>query len=251
MSIRNALVLDHFYIGVSDEQFQMLLPLADSLKSCFNKHVKSGDDSWEGIYLSSRTGAYFEILRERRSESLGLAFSAYRPQYCDVMQIKDELKDLDWKSYQRNWEDNSPWFDSLSLGSYCDVQETFFNAWLMQYHFNPRPVDSLVPLSVRAVDRFQTIDLELGKRHLDEVRKLSSWFPGVLKFENDNICFRLPDRDGSTFEVNVKLVDADVRFRFKSLKMRRNPEESVHSMSLGDFVFSVEGDVMVLKMVGT
>ncbi len=244
MAVRNRLVLDHFYIGLDDDAFEKLLPLTQLFKNCEHSKVTSGAESWEGIYLQSRTGAYFEIVRDREVHGLGLALSAAKPQYTDTRKIVEELPELPWKTGTRVDEGGAPWFDWITLSDYLDIHATFFNAWIMNYRFNHR--DSSHTVSPCSVDRFKEIHLDLGRDNVSEVERLSSWLPGTREIKENLIQFELPDREGSSFIVFIHLVDGKSQFRFKSLDLALAHGQNVESKKLGTFLLEQHGDAIRL-----
>jgi len=73
MGVKESLVLDHFYISASREEFSLLTELKNILGATTHSKMVTPDDSWEGIYVGCRTRVYFEILNERRQGATGAA----------------------------------------------------------------------------------------------------------------------------------------------------------------------------------
>ena len=133
MPVLNSLVLDHFYIALSNEQVEKLTPLFNDLGGSYQS-TQSGKDSWSGLYLHSRLRDYFEVLEQRRLGCLGIALSAVNVTSVDSSKIMTEQPSLPWKKGRRVIEDNQPWFDWYSLVEYENTYSTFFNVWIMDYH---------------------------------------------------------------------------------------------------------------------
>src|SRR5258708_7572626 len=97
MSVRENLILDHFYIGLPPQEFEKLAPLTTLLTNCSRKKVQSGDESWEGIYTLSQACSYFEIVNDANVHGLGLAFSLLENQNAQTSNIVEEIPNLRWK----------------------------------------------------------------------------------------------------------------------------------------------------------
>ncbi|HVK62437.1 MAG TPA: hypothetical protein VM432_12845, partial [Bdellovibrionales bacterium] len=132
MSIKNHLVLDHFYIDLEDGEFQFLTKMGSILKNCVHSVVKTDSDHWEGIHLMSRTQSYFEILREYTNGMFGLCLSPMRIQYADARTIQSE-EPGPWFTGHRNSSDGQPWFDWMSREDIMKP-DSFVAIWAMQYH---------------------------------------------------------------------------------------------------------------------
>ncbi len=94
--IHSSLVLDHFFLSFSEDDFNELHHLLGSLKEVEHRATRSGDDQWEGLYLRSSIGSYFEALKGEEY-SLGIAFSPWRMSYVDASLIVKEMPKIKWK----------------------------------------------------------------------------------------------------------------------------------------------------------
>ncbi len=236
---RTHLVLDHFYISLEPNDFLPFIETANFFSRCEHIHVKSSDDAWEGVYLSSKTGAYFEVLNERRLGGLGIAFRSKSQNEWNIRNILKELPLLKWKFGTRSTAKGDPWFDWVSLGDYLDVYKTWFNTWMMHYYPSDKPKDE--NSSVFSVSRFLALEMIVGRDHLSLIQELSSWFPGGKKFLDDQIVFSLTDRDGSLFEIYLKLKDGADRFQFKRLSFVLEDGSTLENRSFGRIRFHREG----------
>ena len=112
MSMREYLQLDHFYIDVNEEDFQALKVLLDVFKSDIRHvEVKSATGQWEGLYLRTRLGTYFEILRTINPEALGIAFRTSDPISLPAARVIADIP-VEWKSSTTNYPDGQHWFDA-------------------------------------------------------------------------------------------------------------------------------------------
>jgi|GEM_PF-6103444 len=245
MTIRDSLVLDHFYINASNEDFDALLKMKDFIQNGFRHSVvKTDNDQWEGIYLRSRAGSYFEILRNRRPNSLGLAFQTFDPMSLDASEIMSELP-LDWNVFSRSFPDGQNWFDSISTMEDPASLGNYFSPWIMKYYIRKAKPQAVI--APRSIDRFPSIEMTLGRAHLEHVRSLSEWFPGVREFNADFIHFQYPDRDGWSFDVRIHLVDGDQRFEFKTAVIEMYEAfPDFKPLKLGSFVLSRSERSLVL-----
>lgn len=217
--------LDHFYIGVSSFEFQPLLPIANALQGCQHLVVQSGNDSWEGIYLFSNAGPYFEILNERRNQGLGIAFCTT----SETRQIIARMSDLPWKSGTRHRANGSPWFDWLSLGEYLNVKETWFNAWIMRYCESSKPRTA----PAFSIKRFLSLKMSLGNERLDEMKSLARWFPEPFEMENSRVTVFIADRSGDRLKIEIQLVTGNEKFTFHSIDFELNDGVNVSQQDFG------------------
>lgn len=233
-SIRERLALDHFYISVTSEELAALSTMTSRLRDSLHSRVVSGADHWEGIYISSRIGDYFEIVLDPRASSLGLAFSPLKPQYTDARKIAEEFPALDWKKGARLTETKQPWFDWLSLSDDSDPIIAAVNAWVMHFHFSHWEQNRM-PSGPRVIDRFNRIDLNMGRDRVPDLRAKIPWLPGSQNWRNAQAALSLPLRDGHRFEVGITLIDGDAPLSFRSLEMEITRGEDVEPGEFGAF----------------
>lgn len=247
MGVKESLVLDHFYISASTEDFAKLVELKNILGATNHSKVVTTDDSWEGIYAGCRTRVYFEVLNARRPGGFGLCFSPYNPIYVDANKIREELSHLPWQHGRRDTEAGGPWYDWMATCDYRDTEKTVFNAWIMRYYLQHK--DWKIPIPKPSVDRYRSVRMSLGRSHLEDVKTAASWFPGDAKFSEKEISFRIPDRDGSDFSVQIDLVPGNSHFEFREMKFRlADPSvgKVLTSRDFGSYRFEVEGESAVL-----
>lgn len=246
-SIRERLALDHFYIPATSEELAALSKMTSTLRDASHSKVVSGDDHWEGIYLSSRIGDYLEIVQYPRASDLGLAFSPAKPQYTDARLIAEEFPQLAWKRGSRLTETSAPWFDWLSLSDEDDPVIPPLNAWVMHYHFSHWP-NSRMPSGPRIIDRFKKIDLTMGRDHLPALKALIPWLPGTQTWHGDRTTLTLPQRDGHEFTVRIDLQNGNGRLSFRSVEMEITRGQDVTPGTYGAFaLLRSDGHTAVLK----
>lgn len=242
MPIRNGLCMDHIYAGVDDDAF---LPLAQWIENIpGGKHdlVKSGDQSWEGIYVGTRTNAYFEMLRKRESGGIGFAFSAVKPSALDGREIVNEFPDLNWKKGSRVTAEGKPWFDWFSLCDYEDM-EPFppCNVWLMHYHMNHYDWPARRPKTIfDAITEMAVVGCQEMRQ---EIARVIPWTPIRIEEGADENIYYLPDRDESELRVRVRFEDFKLEvgneFRFKHIEFRLAPDASTPPPPPSPWVMSV------------
>ena len=218
-SVRERLTLDHFYIPVTPAELSELSKFPTLARDAVHSRVVSGKDHWEGVYISARTGDYFEIVHYPRASALGLAFSPAKPQYTDARKITKEFSELDWKTGTRLTEKNQPWFDWLSLNEdSAGAVVPPVNAWIMHYHFS-HWAQSRMPSGPKVIDRFKRIKLTVGKSQVSAMRALLPWLPGTQNWGSKRALLRLPLRDGHEFEVDIAIKNGNEPLAFRSLEM--------------------------------
>lgn len=211
--ITEYLALDHFYVAMDLKSVRTLSVMTKKLRGCTHKLVKSGDDTWEGVYLHSRTGAYFELVHAKSTVACGLAMSARLVQYCDIRKIRRQFPKLKWLLGHRIFKKNQPWFDYLSIKN---KNNSGMYAWLMHYHFFHRPRRTFYGLSV---DRFVKLKLILGKNNLNDLKTHIAWVPKQKIYSSSKVKIIIPDREFSEFIVDIKLVSGDQMLTFDSLEI--------------------------------
>ncbi len=222
MPVRNGLCLDHIYVGVSDEIFLPLVEWIKNVSGANHSVVHSGDDHWEGIYIKTRTDAYVELLRERRPNTIGVAFSAVAPAYLDGRKITDEFPDLPWKKGTRVTDKGEPWFDWVSLCDYQNLDPSPpCNVWLMHYHHNHRDWKTRrKPTSIAAISEMA---VEAGEDMREEMSHVLQWTPTRIEKGNGETVFMIPDRDEEDMRLRVRFIGAGKRFILRHIEFRLAP----------------------------
>jgi hypothetical protein len=218
MTIRNGLVLDHFYFCFDDKAFADLVDIFGSLPGSKHSKVKSGSDSWEGLYLRMRTGSYIELLKDRRMNGFGVAISAARLHLLNPTRLRDEFPNLNWENGQRVNADGNPWFDWLSLCKYTNHSEIYFNAWLMHYHSNH--VTPVQKIDRSFFDSVLAVKIACNPSMPSLISEQGFWIPGNHDFSNaasGNL--KVPDRDGSEVHFSWNSDQSTTGFKIKSMQL--------------------------------
>jgi hypothetical protein len=213
----NGLVLDHFYFTLNDEEFEDFKNIFSELPGVAHQTTHSGDQSWEGVYMRTRTGSYLEFVKENKTKGFGLAISAARLPYLNSMLMREEHPNANWKQGQRITSEGKPWFDWLTLCDYTNHSEIFFNAWLMQYHQNHKVPAQKFERPI--VDSAVKVEIECHPSMVELVKTQGFWLPGKANFALKESKFNLliPDRDGSDIEFDFAINEKATGFRLKKM----------------------------------
>lgn len=245
--IRKRLVLDHFYLGFNTEEINDLKKITKIFKRCNHSKVKSGKDAWEGVYLYSNIGSYFEMILDKEKYGFGIATSGQPVQYVDVTKIIEKLPNLPWtKGKRKLGETKKTWFEWISLKPFKHKSEySPFYTWLMRYY--------LVDWSIKdrkieqcSIDRFLSLKIEVGKDHIDYIKYHSQWLPGKATVNRTSVEIIIPNRDFGEFKINIKLVPGDMKPKFRSLTMQICPGKSIKLVSLKHFKFKQSSNTVIL-----
>jgi len=248
MGVRESLVLDHFYLGLAEADFDRLIQLKDLLGATSHAKVVTKGDAWEGVYVGCRTRTYFEVLRDRRHGGFGICLSPYNLLSVDANRIREDLPEFPWRHGTRVADDGQPWYDWLATCDYLDHRNTVFNAWIMKYHQSHR--DWTRPIPRPSVDRFERVHLRVGRDHRAAIELTSAWFPGQRLISEEGARFDFPDREGSPFSVRIDFVPGNDRFELVGLELRlADPAagERLQTADLGAFTFDVAGERAVFR----
>lgn len=249
MGVRESLALDHFYLGIGAEDFESLIQLKDLLGATSHSKVVTTNDSWEGVYIGSRSKAYLEFLRDRRHGGAGFCLSPHNPFYVDANKIREDLKEIPWRHGTRVADDGQPWYDWIATCDYLDHRNTVFNAWIMKYH--PTHHDVTRPIPTPSVDRFDSIQLRVGESYRAAIEEASVWFPGKRAIDGRGARFDLQQREGSPFTVEIKFIPGDTRFELESIRLRlvdASIGKKLQNANLGAFQVGMEAETAVFRM---
>jgi hypothetical protein len=236
-SIRERLLLDHFYIPATAEELAGLAPIVSRFRGAVHQRVVSGDDHWEGVYIGCRLGVYLEAVVYPGASNLGLAFSPAQPQYTDAGLIVDEFPELPWKKGTRLHPDRKPWFDWISLVDADPPVPPPVNAWVMRYHFTHMR-EWRVTTGPRTVDRFKTIRLDAGAESIPEIRAPLPWLPGTQVWEKGRALLSVPLSDGHEFRAEISIAPGKAPLTFRSLEMEITGGQDVEPGTFGRFSLS-------------
>lgn len=214
MSVLNALALDHFYISLSEKQISILKDLTEKLNGSYSK-VQSGQDSWEGLYTSSRIGDYVEFLQSRKSGGFGIALSAQHLAYTNVKNLLNETPSSQINIGTRVDSSGEPWLDWYSAVPYEDHENLVFNFWVMDYYKSH--VDYKTRIKRRLIDSFDFLEGSVGEKYLQEFDRAKVILPYETKIESDQISFSVPRRDEFHLDVSIKIIPGESRFRAEKM----------------------------------
>ncbi|HVK61594.1 MAG TPA: hypothetical protein VM432_08595, partial [Bdellovibrionales bacterium] len=118
------------------------------------------------------------------------------------------------------------------------------------YHMTHKQRTS--PPQPPSVDKFHAFKVSVGEEHRERILASSNWLPGTAASSSDTITFHLQDRDGYPFEVEIKFVSGDQRFKFRSLDFSLYDDAEgllatkLVNDSFGEFEFKRDGSNLQL-----
>ena len=248
MSIVNGLVLDHFYFGLKEKEFQDLKNIFASLNGVEHSVVKSGEDSWEGIYVYTRIGSYIEFSRERNLENFSLAVSATQAHLFNPTSIREEYPHLPWKSLHRISEKGEPWFDALWLPYKNNEKEKRFYPWLMHYyprHFiyenKPRP---------RLIDSTCRVEIACHPSMIELIQAQEFWLPGRFSLNHDNKTGTLfiRDRDATELEFFLIFDESVPGFQLRNMQLWLAREQTMENVKNDSWEVTILNGILKLTL---
>jgi hypothetical protein len=214
--------LDHFYTGFNKEEIKDLKNLS-KLPFCVFSKVKSGKDSWQGLYWSSTSGSYFEMLEKPSEEryQLGFAFSANTIQYFDIRKIKTLFKnDQGLKTTLRLSKTGKPWFTAIS--SKKRKNESVF-MWGMHYFFNERTRKTTTINKPSLIERFIELEVKANPKILEELKTSCYWAPFSLIKNKKKAILNIQQKDKSYLKVICHLDPKTEYTSFISMTVQASP----------------------------
>ncbi len=176
-------IIDHFYIVLPDTIFLSTKQELEAKYGAVHKTITSGSQKWEGLYIYSDEGTYFEILKDNNSNfksgQLGIALSSRIPNSDLGNHLASIQNDLD--IYDQLDETNKTWFTAYSLKHLPGLPMSY--VWYMEYknnyfsaRFNRRDT---------VVKRFTRLTFETSEEVLIELNNFTKLpdFQPSLKFE--------------------------------------------------------------------
>lgn len=245
MAIREKLRLDHFYVDLSAAAFRALLPLKDVFAGSLHKVVEVADGSWEGLYIYSAGGVYFELLGRRPGS--GLALSADYIQYEDASRIVEEMPWLPWQpSGLRSWPSGQPWFRYETTTPDRAAQTEAFETWTMKYYFGERERNRAFERPT--ITRFRRLHLAVGEGRYPEIAPACAWLPGRNLLGEGRCKLEIPCRDGTYFEIEIEKAAGD-GVAFKELEFEVRADIMLEPRRLGDFELRQRGHRAALSAI--
>ena len=209
--IRDLLCLDHFYVGFDSRTIADFKKLSKLLTRCDYSEVRSGKDTWRGVYLSAADGTYFEMIdsgKDGDKYSAGIAASAWKVQYVDLRKIREEEPRLPWESYIRYWrKTRQKWFTGIRLKDPVSGKKGVrpLSTWLMHYH-QLHESNLTLKHTPFTVERFKSMRLTLGADYRERVQQMSVILPGKNHFGRNQALLTIPVKGGREFNVEIKFV---------------------------------------------
>jgi hypothetical protein len=214
--VHNKLILDHFYFSATDEQFEDLKNLFSHVQCANHQKVQSDGDSWEGIYINTRSQFYLEILKARRPNCIGVCQKPINPLYTDARDIVRDLPDLPWQTFERSI-DGQKWFTALSLDNYFDLT-TPLNAWVTHYHQMVRSYTPRFPKY--EIQTIFEMNIQGDPNLKDPVRRNSSWLHGQNEYLENQYIFNLKTYYSDPMKMNIQFQKGSIGLQMKSLSFR-------------------------------
>ena len=235
--LKNGLALDHFYTGFTHEEMNDLKNLIRFSKRCDHRKIKSGKDSWEGVYLSSNTGSYFEMILGTEKYGMGIAVSSRYLQYFDGSKVPSDFPKLKWRKNIRYWrKTKKKWFTAISLLK-TPLEKNIsniFSTWIMQYHpLHEKKHAKTIPQS--NVERFHRLVVQAGQELMPMIRYHTQWLPGRHKFRKNKIELCIPSKDGGPFRIAIRFLKGKMQPRFVSLEMSLCPDVRSKTIKMRSF----------------
>lgn len=242
--VRSKLRLDHFYIDFLPTEFRALVPLASIFAGSTHNVVQAEGASWEGIYLSSESGAYFELLGRR--QAAGIAVSPQYIQYHDASKIREEMPWLPWApTGLMKWPDGQPWFEWETTTPVTKDHHPAVETWTMKYHLSHDPEKT--KFHVRpSITRFRRLHLLIGESRFHEIHPACEWLPGRNFLGTENCVLEIPCRDGSYFTVEMEKAPGS-GIELRELEMELRPDVFIEPHALSRYSLTQTGPLAYLR----
>ena len=180
---KHPFVIDHLYITVEENKFtqlkEELIQKYDAEHRIYNP--PSGEAGWEGLYVYSNEGTYFEVLKassEFGHGKIGIALS-HRDQNFETFEYcKANFPDIEVKEYKNSM--GEPWFTAIYKQ---DVPEHLDSlVWIMSYDGKYK-TGRFLKKNHFQIERFKKIKLFTSPGALHDLKLFSDWLPETSLFE--------------------------------------------------------------------
>lgn len=228
------LILDHLYFSASPDQFEELKQFFLQFECASHQHVKADDDSWEGLYIFTRSQFYLEILRARRPDCIGLCQKPLYPLVQDARHIIQDFPDLPWKTFERSMK-GKKWFAALSCDNYLDLS-TPFNTWVMHYFQRDTEIPASFPKYELAT--FFEVEAVADPKLLDHILLNSRWFNAKRTVSDNEIIFDFQTYYSDPMRLRIHLAEGRAGIQFRSLKFRMtdlSPMQVIETLNMKHF----------------
>lgn len=228
---------DHIYVGLSAGEFDEIESLFPKFECIDVATVNSDGESWHGMYISTRGQNYFEFLRDRRANKVGIAQRARNPMDQNVGHIVSDFPDLPWQKSSRSIR-GQLWFDAYSCDDYMSL-ETLFNTWAMGYW--QRDAGYVLPASKWEIDRISYVEVTANAEARASVFKNSAWLNANASRENDALELDLHTYYGDPLICRIKFVTQPEPFKLQELKFELHSEMEELTKESADFKLTIRG----------
>jgi hypothetical protein len=238
--IRDLLCLDHFYVGFDSRTIAKFKGLSKLLTRCDYSEVRSGNDTWRGVYLSAADGSYFEMIDggvDGRKYSAGIAASPWKVQYLDLRKIRQEQTDFHWETYVRYWrKTRKKWFTGVRLKDPVSGRNGVrpLSTWLMHYHQVHEPT-IVLKQTPYTVERFQSLRVMVGADYRDRIQQMSAILPGKRHFGKNQALLTIPLKGARELNVEIKFVKGNALVQLVDLVAEAGPAAKRIRAKLGDY----------------
>lgn len=194
--------LDHFYIVLPDRVFQSIKEQTIRDYGAIHKVVVSGANSWEGLYIFTKEGVYFEILRQQEEGiqgRVGIALSHRDTNFDSV----EYCQKYPYSLVEVINKVDKPWFISISNAKCPEVPMAY--VWIM--HYLDEFKESRFEVSPDAIiNDFSSVDFYTNQKVIDEFKLYKDWVPVSQEMK-----FKLSNNKELTIRLHLA-VDEDYKF---------------------------------------
>lgn len=221
-NFRDLVGIDHFFMGFKKSEIEDLKAMS-KLPFCRFSRVKSGKDSWQGVYWTSATQSYFEMVEspEPGHYQFGLAISANHIQYNDIRRIRSFYKGVKRLSAKvRVFEKSKKWFEYVFK---TGPAKSSVSMWAMHYFFCERERKISKNAGPSIIERFTELEIEVNPRFLKELRDTCYWMPFHKNQRGKTLILDFLNKDRSQFRVKCIVNPKVEHSTFLSLKAQASP----------------------------
>lgn len=236
--------VDHFYLGFNREEVLDLKALS-KLPFCSFQRVKSGKDSWQGVYWTATHGHYFEMIESPSPGfyQLGVAFSANQIQYTDIRLLKKLYGGAKRLTSRFRTLKGKPWYEAFN-GGYLKGGAVYM--WGMHYFFCQREGLAEMKNEPSAIERFTELEIRANPKFLRDLRQTCFWAPYRLERRGRLLFLDFRHKDRSPFRIKVQLDPSEEFSTFVSLTAQASPyQRPLPKMRL--FQLSKKGGNIILR----
>jgi hypothetical protein len=248
-SVRDHLVLDHFYLTLSERQIEALRGLEKQMKRCYYSETTAGKRSWAGLYIYSNIGSYFEMLPNRKVPRLAFAFRTGPNDFVDCRKMRAELPRLPWQGGKTLWRKTKKvWFNWLDTKLKIGFENSEIGAWMMHYPSLHEP--NLRAAKDRAsLERFKSIAVEMSPKARGTLIELSRWMPGKIDIGKRSASLAFKDRDYGDFDVEIDFKTTAIEgAKLRKLVAHVHEDLDPFNVSAGDMKVSARRNQFIIQI---